>query len=719
MNLSPIAPILPKTKELSAAEKLEATALTSARNTAKVLVNDFRDGKVQWADVERRLGMEFRDETKRKTLDLNLLTDLTSFWIKQAPERARKEQIRMAEERAAMEKRTYSIIDIPLPSGLEFKPQQKKAIAAILDVLFNDNLNGPVIPLGTGKGKSWIAAGVALWLQKHKPQEFMDFMGIFPKILIITKRSVVLEFRDTCKRLGLQDVGLSVDVWSYNEVMAKKNQAFFKEVQEVIFGQPVKVIKFSLPAECAPRLIILDEVQEIKKEKSKRTRYLAAFRDIEGIKWAFTSATPAVTLQDTMFMTLCMGLEYDGRVVDRELFPEFCRALNGNSNISIDKPNAAALERWVAKIGKRFIKPPNDPQKVKAINRVKFFEITDPINKSMVKNAMDNYLKSLEATGKTIDPQGQVMVAFMVMARAAELASVDQWVADAIELHKKGYAPVLAIRFTETLKEYVLKLSKSEYFQQLGYTRNKISLIWGGQKEIKEQDLLPVERASKIGAMIGDWVLNNPEVTRQPTAAEIGISQDELRAFRKGIKYTSERLFREMSKEAFARRNEQLRELKLHNQTQQERYENVKMFLDGATEFCVYTLSSGGTGISLDHRYTHCRPRHLMATITYWAEEVAQALGRCVRVSTITDTIQEIYIPTGTLLSDHMAPKLAVKMKAIDAIGSSNFDMSRELQRAVLKKEAARQLTAEELKGSESSGVIEIEEDEGEEDDDE
>jgi hypothetical protein len=662
--------------------------------------------------------MEFRDETKLKTLDLNLLTDITSFWIKQAPDRARKEQIRMAEERAAMEKRTYSTIDIPLPDGMEFKPQQKKAIAAILDVLFNDNLNGPLIPLGTGKGKSWVAAGVALWLQKHKPQEFMDFMGIFPKILIITKRSVVLEFRDTCKRLGLQDVGLSVDVWSYNEVMAKKNQMFFKEVQEVIFGQPVKVIKFSLPAACAPRLIILDEVQEIKKEKSKRTRYLAALRDIEGIKWAFTSATPAVTLQDTMFMTLCMDLEYGGRKVDRELFPEFCRALNGNSNIPINKPNAAALERWKFAIGKRFIKPPNDPQKVKAINRVKFFEITDPINKSMVKNAMDNYLKSLEASGKTIDPQGQVMVAFMVMARAAELASVDQWVADAIEHHKQGYAPVLAIRFTETLKEYVLKLSKSEYFQQLGYSRDKISLIWGGQKEIKESDLLPVDRASKIGALIGEWVMNNPDVTRQPTADEIGVSKDELRAFRKGIRYTSERLFREMSKESFARRNEQLRELKLHNQTQQERYENVKMFLDGATEFCVYTLSSGGTGISLDHRYAHARPRWVMSTMTYWAEEFAQALGRCVRVSTITDTVQEIYIPQNTLLSDHMAPKLAAKLKSVDAIGSSNVDLAAELQRAVLKKETARALTAEELKGSESSGVIEVDEEDDEDEED-
>jgi hypothetical protein len=102
--------------------------------------------------------------------------------------------------------------------------------------------------------------------------------------------------------------------------------------------------------------------------------------------------------------------------------------------------------------------------------------------------------------------------------------------------------------------------------------------------------------------------------------------------------------------------------MKLHNQTQVERYENVKNFLDGATEFCIYTLSSGGTGISLDHRYNHTKPRRVMSTMTDWAEEFAQALGRCVRLTTLTDTLQEIYVPEGTLLSDHMAPKLAGKL---------------------------------------------------------
>jgi hypothetical protein len=627
--------------------------------------------------------------------------------------RQQREAIRLAEEAALREKRTYSTIDIKLPGGLDFKPQQKKAIAALLDVLYKDNLNGALVPLGTGKGKSWIAAGLALWLQKHDPQKFCNFLGLFPPILIITKKSVVLDFRDTLKKLGLESVGLAVDVWSYNEVFSTKNKNFFKEETTEIFGQSTKVIRFNLPEQAAPRLIILDECQEIKKEKSKRTKYLEAFLQFPSIKWVFTSATPAVTVWDTMFMTLAMGVTYGARHVSRETFPEFARTLTLGADPR--QANAAALERWGAAIGDRFVKPPGDPQKVKALNKVKLFEITDEANKNMLKNAMKNYLEALERTGRSIDPQGQVMVAFMVMARAAELATVDTWVADAIHAHQNGYAPVIAIRFVETLKELVMKLCESEYFKSKNLTKQKISLIWGGNREIKPEELLPETRAAEIAAKMGMWILDNPDEARKPKADDIGITKEEFRSFHKGIKYTSERIFREMTKDAFAARNEKLREMKLHNQNQKERHENVQDFLNGATEFCIYTLSSGGTGISLDHRYAHTRPRDVMSTMTYWAEEFAQALGRCVRITTLTDTRQSIYVPEGTILSDHMAPKLARKLKSVDAIGSSNVDLAGELEKALRDKATVIKLTAEDLTASESSGVVEVEE----EDDDE
>lgn len=691
-------------------ERLQQTALTTARAQAKKLTDLYRREPFDWEFLQKELSLAVIPTIK---LDYATLLGFLQGWVNQAPARQQKEALRLAEELAAREKRTYTAIDIKLPNGLEFKPQQKKAIAALLEVLYNKNLSGSLVPLGTGKGKSWIAAGLALWLQKHDPSKFCNFLGLFPPILIITKKSVVLDFRDTLKKLGLESVGLAVDVWSYNEVFSAKNRNFFKTEIVEIFGQATTVIRFNLPASAAPKLIILDECQEIKKEKSKRTKYLDAFLQFPEINWVFTSATPAVTVWDTMFMSLAMRLPYGARPITREVFPEFARTLTLGADPR--QANAAALERWGAAIGDRFVKPPGDPQKVKALNKVKLFEITDPANKAMLKNAMKNYLEALERTGRSIDPQGQVMVAFMVMARAAELATVDTWVADAIEAHRNGYAPVIAIRFTETLKELVMKLCESDYFKTQGLTKDKISLIWGGNREIKPEELLPESRAAEIAAKMGMWILDNPDEARKPKAEDIGITKEEFRAFHKGIKYTSERIFREMTKDAFAARNEKLRTMKLHNQNQAERHENVQNFLNGETEFCIYTLSSGGTGISLDHRFQYTRPRHLLSTLCYFAEEFAQALGRCVRITTLTDTIQEIYVPEGTLLSDHMAPKLARKLKSIDAIGSSNVDLAGELENAIRKKQKAELLTAEDLKASESTGVIEVDEEEEEE----
>jgi len=705
----------PATEQYTSNEdRLQQSALTTARSQAKKLTDLYRREPFDWEFLQKELSLSVIPTIK---LDYATLLGFLQGWVNAAPARQQKESLRLAEELALREKRTYTAIDIKLPNGLDFKPQQKKAIGALLEVLYNQNLNGALVPLGTGKGKSWIAAGLALWLQKHDPSKFCNFLGLFPPILIITKKSVVLDFRDTLKKLGLESVGLAVDVWSYNEVFSNKNRNFFKEEIVEVFGQQNKVIRFNLPPQAAPRLIILDECQEIKKEKSKRTKYLDAFLQFPDIKWVFTSATPAVTVWDTMFMTLAMRLNYGARPLTRETFPEFARTLTLGADPR--EANAAALERWGAAIGDRFVKPPGDPQKVKALNKVKLFEITDPINQNMLKNAMKNYLEALERTGRSIDPQGQVMVAFMVMARAAELATVDTWVADTIEAHRQGYAPVIAIRFVETLKELVMKLCDSEYFKSKNLTQKKISLIWGGNREIKLEDLLPENRAAEIAVKMGMWILDNPDEARKPKADDIGITKEEFRAFHKGIKYTSERIFREMTKDSFAKRNEKLREMKLHNQNQNERHENVQAFLNGETEFCIYTLSSGGTGISLDHRFQYTRPRKVHSTMTYWAEEVAQALGRCCRITTLTDTLQEIYVPEGTLLSDHMAPKLARKLKSIDAIGSSNVDLASELEDAIRKKKRVEKLTAEDLIPSESSGVIETDDDDDDDDSEE
>jgi hypothetical protein len=64
-----------------------------------------------------------------------------------------------------------------------------------------------------------------------------------------------------------------------------------------------------------------------------------------------------------------------------------------------------------------------------------------------------------------------------------------------------------------------------------------------------------------------------------------------------------------------------------------------------------------------------------------------------------------------------MAPRLAQKLKSVDAIGSSNVDLAAELERAMKKRSVAQKLTVEDKAGYKSSGVIETEEDDDDDDD--
>jgi hypothetical protein len=66
-----------------------------------------------------------------------------------------------------------------------------------------------------------------------------------------------------------------------------------------------------------------------------------------------------------------------------------------------------------------------------------------------------------------------------------------------------------------------------------------------------------------------------------------------------------------------------------------------------------------------------------------------------------------------------MAPKLARKLKSVDAIGSSNVDLAGELESAIRKRAEVIKLTDDDLAASESTGVIETDEDDDDDDSEE
>ncbi len=70
---------------------------------------------------------------------------------------------------------------------------------------------------------------------------------------------------------------------------------------------------------------------------------------------------------------------------------------------------------------------------------------------------------------------------------------------------------------------------------------------------------------------------------------------------------------------------------------------NVDNFNTGAADYILFTIKSGGAGISLHHdRPYPSRPRHIILPPTWSAIDLVQALGRGHRLTSISPTTQEI-----------------------------------------------------------------------------
>jgi hypothetical protein len=629
------------------------------------------------------------------------------------------------------------------------RPQQRKSVDQIIDVLWERPIgNAALNPLKTGAGKSIIGGTLIKYLQDRK-WNGREFFMPQPKVLFLTKKAVVTKITRTLRRMGIRNVGQSmfgndVCVTHYGALRTKVNDRYFEEFTDIIGGTEVKLKRYRGEH---PALIILDECQEIKKWDSDRTQRVWAFhhnKNGDKIKWVFTSATPGITLNDMMAFAVFAGIKADDiNLLDRHTFPTWVRQFGDPR-----RANGAAMERFRDHMGALVVSPPNDPSKVKAINRCTLLDFKTDAERASYRKAEQEYVEAIKRVGKGISDRGLAMVQFMIYRAKCELLSVPYVVELALERWREGKAPVLAFSFQESVRDAMLALIEA------GIPRSKISLIWGGDKAITETEIFRADEA-------GPWVLTKiklddvmqavrdgvitaladleaqtlealktsaaqlklPVPTLNPTLdvsdgwnieAAVdwveehllnlpiikeryrGVSLKKLRTrYRKWTKYTYERVKRDENEEAARARREKLHNLRLVAMSETERQSEIDRFQDGTTEFCIYTLSAGGTGVDLDHQLAGVRPRHVYSTVCYYAEEFVQALGRAMRVATLSDVVQEIIFFNNTIAAKHVAPKLMKKVKAIAKIASSGDDLVSVLEASVLSDAEAGELERE------------------------
>lgn len=319
----------------------------------------------------------------------------------------------------------------------------------------------------------------------------------------------------------------------------------------------------------------------------------------------------------------------------------------------------AATERLMQLISPHIIDVKGVRYQFKATNRIQLISFDSPESEARYQSA---YLRYLEAIGKMEDEERSgfaLLVEWLKFRQAAELERAP-WIArNLVRVVNEGKAGVFGLNFIASIA-MVTKL----LVEQHGVSRDDISLIWGGSKlytgkvvfytmdEIRE-----MLEATMLGQHVDPKKLI--EVRKQLIASQSGLGDLDPA-------------------------------LRLGPQSAEERQNEIIKAQSGKSNYIGYSFKSGGVGLSLHHcdEYTKekvrrkkdsnyaveedipkipTRQREGFYSPTYSAIELVQALGRCPRITSLSNTLQTLVYFRGTI-EQQVAAVTSAKLKCLRKI---------------------------------------------------
>jgi hypothetical protein len=273
-----------------------------------------------------------------------------------------------------------------------------------------------------------------------------------------------------------------------------------------------------------------------------------------------------------------------------------------------------------------------------ARNGVELVDLLTIEDRLYYEKAVERYqrMKAKIAEEAEIDPRGAYIMelaARTIYRKAAEETKAKLIAKRMFNRAAEGYAPVAALNYKISIIKCVMAL------RDLGVKRDDISIIWGGGQSG------PTAKQKKL-ALLKD---------KMAIMQELGIGLDDF----------------DLDEVDEFQKLELPKELRLGPQNIEARNIEKKRFQSGRSIYCFYTFKAGGVGLSLHHcddysdykvkrtrnnwyvidDIVNCpvRPRIVDVGPTYSAVELAQGLGRCPRLTSMSDTIQTLLFYRGTV----------------------------------------------------------------------
>lgn len=515
--------------------------------------------------------------------------------------------------------------------------EQDLCCKRMLDAI-RDGTNGLILRVDAGLGKTYALGQLIRFM--HDSDLLKGTLSPYP-VIYVTKSSVVTQTKDVL----VNDFGLSVPkevfVINYDAMRASFGELFIDKQVIHVHGDPVEI--WTWRPVVRPIVMIYDECQALKNDDSKQHKFALSFTNVDDGSpkiQIFASATPFSRISAAKIQCVASSLKvsYGGRSdipLTKENWPIFANSIATKGDPKIY--SKAALKRLLSVLKPNIftykIRPEFPPE-----NAVALIDFDSDGDRIIYNLAWERYL---EESAKIKQKQLSYMLELAqitIFRQAAELLRAPR-VAKEIAMRKElGFSTGLAACYKATIARVVIEL-----IEKYNFTRNDISLIWGGEaalggaeEQFSQQEIEDLFAAAMNGERIPDSKLS--AVIRQLKIQKAGLTSIP-KEYRLGI------------------------------QSRVMRNSEIERYMTGKSKAALFTFQAGGVGLSLHHyKLTgNGGPREGIFTPTYNEMEMDQALFRLARLNSISTTKQVILLYKGTI-EVAVLKRLNAKRHALSAI---------------------------------------------------
>jgi hypothetical protein len=538
---------------------------------------------------------------------------------------------------------------------------QKKAITEIMDGILKQKKISQCVISGTGTGKTFMCGGVVRRLVDMNFHVGKTF-GV-ANYLYVTRATIVEQTKRVFKDTFGLGIAQGVEILNIEQLRSRAGQAWVNEKVRIVNGN--EEYYWEWKKGLAPCVIIWDECQALKNSISTQHKIAAALNDLPGVIQLHVSATPFTRVSEAKCFAVSTGKDITQLLgtpasLTNHTWATYSRTIAQGDP---EEYNEAAVERLIKDLEEFIVRVKGVKPQFDAINSVKKIKFATKEEQEFYLAAWERYLKEKAELDRLKELNGDAstgiseLVAFLKFRMAAELCRAEylaRVMYESVTLF--GKAAVAALNFKAT----IIAITKI-FCEKYGIPRNKITLIWGG----------------------GQTQLTDKQKAKQ----KILDKKDQLAAAGLNLEQLMEDLDLEGVEDRIL---EELPEhLRLGPQSREERQREIDRFQSGKSDYCLFTFRAGGVGLSLHHtdeftkeKVRHkesgyaveedipkipIRPRKLFAAPTYSAIEIVQGLGRCPRLTSLSDTEQELIFYSGTI-EEEVADIVSQKLRCLSKV---------------------------------------------------